>query len=77
MIGQIKSDLQESVHSCCCVLGIRRTTYYLRKSGFRPEEKDEALAKVLRVTAAEYVNWGFLKIFDYLRCHGIIQDNHK
>jgi putative transposase len=77
MIDQIKSRLQQSVRNCCRVLGIRRTTYYSRKRGFRPEEKDEALAKVLRITAAEHVSWGFWKIFDYLRCHDIIQDNHK
>jgi len=77
MIDQIKSDLQQSIRRCCRVLGIRRATYYLRKQGFRPEEKEEALAETLRVTAAEYVSWGFWKIFDYLRLHGIIKDNHK
>lgn len=43
----------------------------------RPEHKDELLAKVLRATAAAHLSWGFWKIFDYLRLHNIIQDNHK
>lgn len=77
MIDQIKTVTQQSVRCCCRVLGIRRTTYYTRKRGIRPEQKDELLAKVLRATAEEHLSWGFWKIFDYLRLHGIIQDNHK
>ena len=77
MIDRIKTVTQQSVRCCCRVLGIRRTTYYARKRGIRPEQKDALLAKVLRVTAEEHLSWGFWKIFDYLRLHGIIQDNHK
>lgn len=77
MIDQIKLGRQQSVRCCCRVLGIRRTTYYTRKRGIRSEQKDELLVKVLRATAEEHLSWGFWKIFDYLRLHGIIQDNHK
>lgn len=77
MIDQIKAGTQQSVRCCCRVLGIRRTTYYTRKRGIRPEHRDELLVKVLRATATEHLSWGFWKIFDYLRLHGIIQDNHK
>jgi hypothetical protein len=61
MIDQIKSRLQQSVRNCCRVLGIRRTTYYSRKRGFRPEEKDEALAKVLGLQLLSMLVGGFGK----------------
>jgi len=77
MIDRIKTGTQQSVRCCCRVLGIRRTTYYERKRGIRPQQKDELLAKVLRATAEEYLSWGFWKIFDYLRLHGMIKENHK
>ena len=66
-----------SVRRCCRVLGHRRATYTARKAGHRPEERDKALAKVLRATAEEHIGWGFWKIFNYLRYHQIITDNHK
>ena len=58
-------------------MGFRRTTYYRRKSGHRPEERDAALTAVLRQHAARFVSWGFWKLFHYLRGQNVIQDNHK
>lgn len=79
MIDLVRSGQQQSIRRCCRVLGFRRATYYRRRAGHRPELKDKALAKVLRSTAESPmgVAWGFWMIFDYLRCHGIIRDNHK
>lgn len=77
MIDSIRSEQQQSIRSCCRVLGFRRSTFYSRKAGHRPEQVDQALAKVLRVTAETHVAWGFWMIFDYLRYHAIIKDNHK
>ena len=77
MIDSVQSRQQQSIRNCCRVLGFRRATFYSRKAGHRPEQVDQALAKVLRTTAEAHVAWGFWMIFDYLRYHGIIQDNHK
>ncbi|MBV6652875.1 MAG: IS3 family transposase [Mameliella sp.] len=77
MIDQVKQRQQRSVRRCCQVLGLRRTTYHRRKAGYHPEQADDSLAAVLRSTAAANISWGFWKIFDYLRYHNIIQDNHK
>ena len=77
VIDRAKAAHQRSTRRCCRVLGLRRATYQRRKAGHRPEIRDEALAKVLRTTAAEHVSWGFWKIFDYLRYRGLITDNHK
>ena len=32
---------------------------------------------MLRATASEHISWGFWKVFEYLRYHRIIRDNHK
>lgn len=77
MIDTLREQQSWSVRRVCRVLGFRRATYHRRKDGHRPEQLDEALAKVLRATAEEYVSWGFWMIFSYLRHHGIIKDNHK
>ena len=36
-----------SIRRTCVVLGLRRQTYYSRKSGHRPEEIDEEIADLL------------------------------
>lgn len=77
MIDQIRYGQQRSIRRCCRVLGLRRATYYSRKRGNRPEERDKALAEVLRTTTKEHIAWGFWMTFDYLRYHKIIKDNHK
>ena len=77
MIDEVRFGQQQSIRRCCRVLGMRRSTYHSRKAGHRPDQVDQALAKVLRVTAEEHVAWGFWMIFHYLRYHGIINDNHK
>ena len=77
VIDEVRFGQQQSIRRCCRVLGMRRSTYHSRKAGHRPDQVDQALAKVLRVTAEEHVAWGFWMIFHYLRYHGIINDNHK
>ena len=77
MIDELRQKTQRSVRRCCRVLGFRRATYHQRKAGHRPEERDSALAKVVRTTAEAHPSWGFWMIFDYLRHQGVIQDNHK
>ena len=77
IIDELRQNKQRSVRRCCRVLGFRRTTYHQRKTGHRPEERDLALAKVLRRTAEAHTSWGFWMIFDYLRHQGVIADNHK
>jgi putative transposase len=59
MIDRIKADQQRSVRRCCVVLGFRRKTYHRRKAGHRPDERDDALAAVLRATAEDKIAWGF------------------
>ena len=65
-----------SVRRACSVLGFRRSTYYRRKRGFRPEEVDAGIAYLLREAAEKYVAWGFWMIFHYLRKQGY-KWNHK
>lgn len=77
MIDKVRSEQRRSIRSCCRVLGFRRATFYSRKAGHRPEQVDQALGKVLRATAEVHLAWGFWMIFDYLRYHGVIKDNHK
>ena len=43
--------------------------------GHRPEQVDEVLTKLLRITTATHMSWSFWKVFDYLRYHGIIKDD--
>ena len=79
MIDQIRADQGSSIRRCCRVLGFRRATYQRRKAGHRPEETDDALAKLLRDTATSEhrLSWGFWKIFYYLRNQGLTTANHK
>lgn len=77
MIDQVIIDQRCSLRRCCGVLGFRRQTYYRRKSGDRPEQRDAALIEVLKEHAERFVSWGFWKLFRYLRNQGLIKDNHK
>ena len=65
-----------SIRRTCVVLGLRRQTYYSRKSGHRPEEIDEEIADLLHQMTKRFVSWGFWKIYHYLRNQGYIY-NHK
>lgn len=58
------------------VLGIRRQTYYARKQGHRPEQKDAQIAEQLHAITKQYVAWGFWMTFHYLRNQGHLW-NHK
>lgn len=60
----------------CVVLGFRRQTYYKRKSGHRPEEVDDQIAKLLHEVTKKYLAWGFWKVFHYIRNQGVTF-NHK
>ena len=76
MIDQIKSNKSISVRSCCVVLGFRRQTYYRRKQGHRPEEKDQEIADLLHRVTKRFLAWGFWMVFHYLRKQGYPW-NHK
>ena len=52
------------------ILGIRRQSYYRRKQGHRPEEKDQEIATLLHQTVGMFVAWGFWMVFHYLRRQG-------
>ena len=52
------------------VLGIGRQSYYRRKQGHRPEEKDQEIATLLHQTVGMFVAWGFWMVFHYLRRQG-------
>ena len=65
-----------SIRRTCVVLGLRRQTYYSRKSGHRPEEKDEEIADLLHQMTKRFVSWGFWKIYHYMRNKGYTY-NHK
>ena len=75
--SRIEDGRSRSVRQTCRVLGFRRSTYYARRRGHRPEEVDAELINLLRRTAALFVSWGFWMIFWYLRRQNLIQDNHK
>lgn len=77
MIDSITRQPERSVRQACRVLGIRRQTYYSRKGGKRPEERDEVLRKLLQSTCHRFVAWGFWMIFFYLRNEYGLADNHK
>lgn len=77
MVDQIKVDQSRSVTRCCLVLGCREATYYSRKRGNRPEQKDDHLAELLHKTTSRFIAWGFWKVFHYLRNEEHIKDNHK
>ncbi|NJN44947.1 MAG: IS3 family transposase [Anaerolineae bacterium] len=77
MIDKVTRESKRSVRRACRVLGIRRQTYYGRKGGKRPEERDEVLRKLLQSTCQRFVAWGFWMIFYYLRNEHALADNHK
>jgi transposase-like protein len=53
MIDSLKKRV--SVKRACDTLGFRRNTYYSRKAGNRPEERDKAIAVLLRSTTQMFV----------------------
>lgn len=77
MIDCISELPGRSVRRGCRVLGFRRQTYHSRKSGNRPEERDDKLTELLRRTCSIFVAWGFWLVFYYLRNEYGLQDNHK
>ncbi|MEZ4988324.1 MAG: IS3 family transposase [Saprospiraceae bacterium] len=77
MIDQIRGQSGRSVRRVCRILEIRRQTYYSRKGGCRPEERDMELAELLRSTCARFIAWGFWMIFYFLRNEYGLKDNHK
>lgn len=77
MIDCISRLPGRSVRRGCRVLGFRRQTFYSRKSGNRPEERDDELTELLRRTCSIFVAWGFWLVFHYLRNEYGLQDNHK
>jgi len=67
---------QYSVRRKCTVLGFRRSTYYKRKQGYRPEQKDLEIVDQLKKVSSKYIARGFWMIFHYLRNQGFSW-NHK
>lgn len=76
MIDQVKRNRGYSIRRNCAVLGFRRQTYYTRKAGHRPEEKDREIAELLHRITKRFIAWGFWMVFHYLRRQGH-QWNHK
>ena len=70
MIDHFKDDRKRSVRQTCSVLGFRRQTYYSRKRGHRPEEKDRLIGDLLHQVTKRFVAWGFWMSFHYLRKQG-------
>lgn len=70
MIDQVKRLKKVSARRGCVVLGLRRQTYYRRKQGHRPEEKDVEIAALLHRVTKRFVAWGFWMVFHYLRRQG-------
>lgn len=60
----------QSVRRRSLVLGIRRQSYYRRKQGHRPEERDAEIADLLHRATKRFVAWGFWLVFHYLRRQG-------
>lgn len=56
---------------------MRRQTYYSRKGGKCPEERDEVLKQLLKSTCERFIAWGFWMIFYLLRNEYALEDNHK
>ena len=77
MIVEVSAVSGRSVRRACSVLGIRRQTYYSRRRGKRPEQKDAALLALLQSTCNEFIAWGFWMIFYFLRNEKGLKDNHK
>lgn len=71
-----QTSQERSISRKSRVLGIRRQSYYRRKQGHRPEEKDQEIATVLHQTVSMFVAWGFWMVFHYLRRQGHVW-NHK
>jgi putative transposase len=67
---------QYSVRRVCVVLGLRRQTYYSRKSGKRPEAVDQEIADLLHQITQGFIAWGYWKVFYFLRNQGY-KYNHK
>lgn len=65
-----------SIRRRCLVLGIRRKTYYRRKKGHRPEQRDLEVIAQLKEVTTKYLAWGFWMVFHFLRNQGYIW-NHK
>ena len=59
-----------SVRRSCAVLGFRRQSYYHRKRGHRPEERDQEIADLLYQATQRFIAWGFWMVFHYLRRQG-------
>lgn len=76
MIDDLKTKHTSSVRKCCTVLGWRRQTYYKRKTGHRPEEKDQQVADLLHQVTKRFVAWGFWMVYHYIRRQGY-DWNHK
>ncbi len=70
MIDHFKESGQVSIRRISSVLGIRRQTYYDRKSGHRPEEVDAGIATQLHQVTSRFVAWGFWMVFYFLRRQG-------
>lgn len=77
MIDQVNKNSTRSIRKSCRVLGFRRQTYYSRKNGNRPEQKDELLTELLRLASQRFIAWGFWMIFYFLRNEYSLEDNHK
>ena len=65
-----QTSADRSIRRKSRVLGIRRQSYYRRKQGHRPEEKDQEIATLLHQTVGMFVAWGFWMVFHYLRRQG-------
>lgn len=61
---------EHSIRRRSSVLGIRHQTYYRRKQGHRPEERDTEVADLLHRVTRRFVAWGFWMVFHYLRRQG-------
>ena len=68
MVDEIQPD--RSVRRKCVVLGFRRQSYYRRKQGHRPEERDQYIADLLHQVTKRFIAWGFWMVFHYLRHQG-------
>ena len=77
MIIQVSEQFGYSVRRICCVLGIRRQTYYRRKKGNLPQDREEELIGLLQGTCQRFVAWGFWMVFYFLRNEHNLTDNHK
>lgn len=70
------AETVDSIRRKCSVLGIRRATYYKRKKGHRPEQKDLEVVEQLQKVTNKYIAWGFWMVFHFLRAQGF-KWNHK